>query len=376
MSRLADSAVFIKAGGRALAFAAIFLVAITSDVFADGSWTEKVTIKGDFRYRHQTDDPENGLERNRNRFRARIGIDAKLDDQTKLGFQLASGSSDPISTNQTLDEGFSSKQVNIDLAYFQWNPARAKGVTLAGGKIKNPFFTPGETEMIWDGDLNPEGIAGTFESSGSETAKFFITLAGFWVEENSSSPDAGLRAAQAGVTLTGKSKKVSATFGGSFYDYSNAKGYSTFYDYEDSFGNSIDMNDAYMYDYNLLEGFAQVTANAGSTPFSIFASVVSNGDADSAKTGFLVGASIGQAKKTGSAMFRYNYRKVERDAVVGAFTDSDFGGGGTDRKGHEIGLDVMASSKVKLGATVFLVKKGLENSTDHNILQLDANFKI
>ena len=63
-------------------------------------WTEKIKVKGDLRYRHEMIKIEDEDARNRHRIRARIGVEANPTDNIKLGFQLATGSDDPISRNQ------------------------------------------------------------------------------------------------------------------------------------------------------------------------------------------------------------------------------------------------------------------------------------
>ena len=50
----------------------------------------------------------------------------------------------------------------------------------------------------------------------------------------------------------------------------------------------------------------------------------------------MAGATLGKAKDKGSWQFDYNYRDLEADAVVGAFSDSDFAGGGTGAEGHKL----------------------------------------
>ena len=84
-----------------------------------GNWWEKVKIKGDLRYRHEMIDKEDKDDRHRHRVRARLGIFGDVSPYTKVGIQLATGSNDPVSTNQTLDGAFSTKQVGIDHATFR-----------------------------------------------------------------------------------------------------------------------------------------------------------------------------------------------------------------------------------------------------------------
>ena len=81
---------------------------------------DRVNVNADFRYRFEAFDIEDTPDRHRNRLRARVGMTAAVTDNTQLGFELASGSEDPVSTNQSLGNDFSTKPVNIDQAYLRW----------------------------------------------------------------------------------------------------------------------------------------------------------------------------------------------------------------------------------------------------------------
>ena len=50
----------------------------------------------------------------------------------------------------------------------------------------------------------------------------------------------------------------------------------------------------------------------------------------------------------------YNYRDLQADAVVGAFTDSDFIGGGTGGQGHLFSFAYQVAKNVQAGVTYFL----------------------
>jgi opacity protein-like surface antigen len=84
------------------------------------SWSDRVKLDGDFRYRFESIDLEGGDTRTRSRIRARTNIKAELSNNIEVGFGLATGGEDPVSTNQTLGGGGSSKEVNLNLAYVDW----------------------------------------------------------------------------------------------------------------------------------------------------------------------------------------------------------------------------------------------------------------
>ena len=75
--------------------------------------------------------------------------------------------------------------------------------------------------------------------------------------------------------------------------------------------------------------------------------------ADNNDTGFVVGAKLGKAKDQGSYELGYDYRDVEADAVVGAFADSDSGGGGTDIDGHRLSGKYQFTKYVQGAVTLF-----------------------
>jgi len=122
------------------------------------------------------------MNRGRARFRLRIAAETKLDDNWTLGFRLASGSDpDPTSTNQSMDDNFAKKDMWIDRVYAIY---KAGNVKIAAGKIANPFET---TDIIWDSDINLEGVAETFSFENGH-----ITLGQMVLSENSSAADAYL----------------------------------------------------------------------------------------------------------------------------------------------------------------------------------------
>ena len=114
-------------------------------------------MNADLRYRFESIDAESIPDRLRNRVRARVGIKADINENTLLGFELASGSDDPVSTNQTLGDNFSSKGVNIDQAYMRFR-LTGQDLDIYAGKFKNTLQRVGGNGLIWDGDLRPEGI--------------------------------------------------------------------------------------------------------------------------------------------------------------------------------------------------------------------------
>jgi hypothetical protein len=116
--------------------------------------------------------PNDWQERERERYRLRLGLRGTLLDDWFFGVRLET-SQNPRSTNVTFGDDASSSSaggggpfakgsdgINVGQAYLGY-----KGIpdlTLIGGKMPNPFVT---TRMVWDDDINPEGLAEQWKHS-------------------------------------------------------------------------------------------------------------------------------------------------------------------------------------------------------------------
>lgn len=341
---------------------------IPANSHSQDSWTDSISIKGDIRPRFEAIDEDGEEERQRGRFRIRVGMTADVNDNVRAIVQLASGGDNPVSTNQTFDDGFSRKDIGIDLAYVDWAPK--EGMHVFAGKMKNPFFRPGGHALIWDSDLNPEGLALSYEKRA-----FFGTLANFSVEERSAADDSLLMAAQAGLKFDAAEGNV-VTVGVGYFDYSETAGNSPFYDGNPR-GNSVE-NGNLVFDYGQLELFAQLDTKLGDIPVSVFADYVQNSDADTNDTGYAFGATFGKASAPGTWEGSIAYQDLEADAVIATFTDSDFGGGGTDASGFTLKAKYALADNWTFGGTLFLneVEENIGNEHDYTRLQLDLEFKF
>jgi hypothetical protein len=333
------------------------------------SWADRIKFKGDIRLRYEAIDEDGEEERNRMRFRSRFGLSAKVSDDVKFVFQLASGGDNPVSTNQTFDDGFSTKDIGVDLAYVDWKIN--DNLNFYGGKMKNPLYKAGGVPLVWDSDLNPEGLAMKFTSGG-----FFGTAGGFSVEERSSADDSLLLVVQAGYKFD-VGENASLTAGAGYFAYSNTVGNEPFYNGR-SKGNSVDINGDYIYDYKNTEIFAQFDTKVRDWPLRIYAHATQNNEVSTEDMGYAVGAKLGSAKSDGQMEFSWTYQDIEADSVIGTYNDSDFGGGGTDSDGHMLKAKYAVSKKIVLGGTLFLNNVDRFQGTEHdyNRLQLDVEFKF
>jgi len=329
-------------------------------------WAETVKWQGDFRYRYEDID-DGGSDRERHRVRARAALIAQAAENVEVGLGLATGGDDPVSTNQTLGGGGSTKDIKLDLAYFKWKP---NNFWLSGGKVKNPYYKPAKSALVWDDDFRPEGIF-----AGWDGDLFFVNSS--YIHINSDSKD-GLDEAIWGAQLGTKLGLFTVAAG--YLDIPTA-GLPAIYD-DDFFGNASEIKggeEVYKYDYELVTIGADASFNLGSLPLGVYADFVQNQDADDNDQGYIVGAKLGSAKKQGTWQVQYQWQSLEADATLALLTDSDFMGGGTDGEGHKISAAYALIDKWTLGFTYFDGDKCFDDikcdSRGYDRLMIDTKFK-
>ncbi|HLW34775.1 MAG TPA: putative porin [Chthoniobacterales bacterium] len=119
-------------------------------------------------------------ERERERYRIRLGLKGTLLDDWLFGIRLETGTS-PRSTNVTFGDDTAgngpfakvSDSINVGQAYIGYKGF--KDFMFTGGKMPNPLVN---TPMVWDPDINPEGLAEqwkhtfSFGETGGEIAPY------------------------------------------------------------------------------------------------------------------------------------------------------------------------------------------------------------
>jgi polyhydroxyalkanoate synthesis regulator phasin len=340
-------------------------------------WVQNTAFKGDFRFRYQHEhrDDTGNPDRDRFRFRWRVGADSQINDQWKAGFRLASGGDDPRSTNQTLTDTFSSKGIRIDEAYATYKPFAFASAT--GGKMPNPLWEP--KDLIWDTDITPEGAAIQTSYELFPKFKLFFTPAAFILEEFSGdSNDPWMLVLQPG-------------FDWGMTDMLNLKVAYSRYEYYNVTGNSLDTYSAHSntrvngvlvenYDANAVFGELGAKLPIPFLPYAALFGEWIQSEANHNSTAWLAGFKFGHKKVSefGQWQVVYNYRNLERDAIPDFLPDSDFRGGSTNGKGHEVEAVFGVAKHVTLGLDYYNNKLNEKNGGDdqqEDLLQLDMILK-
>jgi hypothetical protein len=333
------------------------------------AWVNDTKFKGDFRYRYENVDRAGTTYKDRQRIRLRVGAYGQVNDYVDYGIRLATGTDSAgngsaTSANQDLGESNTKFDIYLDQIYVDLHPEMLMGSHLIMGKMPQPWLD--RTGLIWDGDLNPEGLALTYKNTTSNGVTLYANAGSFVVKENKGD-DLQLWAGQ----IAGETKIGDATvrLGMSDFYYQNA----------DSSGvaaglTTVPANTAGT-GFHLVEGFGSVSTKIADLPVAFNGQYVVNVDAaTSDDTAYLFGFSLGKAKNKGDWEAGYNYRDTGADAVPDGFNDSDFAYGYAGSHGHSFWGKYQIAKNLQGGLTYIMAVDYLER--DVNTLQADLNFKF
>jgi len=352
------------------------------------TWVRGLRVEGDLRTRLQSDDFDAGnaaaisitdtnrnraltlanttVDRQRLRVRARLGVVATADDNWSGSLRLTTGSStDPLSSNQTLGTYGNRFTTAFDRAFIRWRSGSSLNAVF--GRFGNPWFG---TDLVWANDLGFDGVAAQWTPSVGSWGRAFFTAASMPVQEvELDSADKWLYGVQAGMEWPGRGL-VSGRVGLAYYHYTkltgqaNAPGSSlrdftapafaqkgnTYFNISSDAARPLL---ALAADYRLVNLTGSIDIlTIGWKHLVLTGDVVRNVGFKKAQVSARVGttvepevfgvqlrASLGDADVDSRHKWQVflAYKRVERDAVPDAFTDSDLRGGGTDVKGYTLG---------------------------------------
>jgi hypothetical protein len=345
-------------------------------------WLERFKFTGDLRLRYQLDKTEHSDQRHRGRIRVRFGTEVDVIDNIKVFAGIATGSGDPRSTNQTLDNTFEHPTIRLDYAYAQYQPF--SWLTLKGGEIRGmPLWEP--ADFLWDTDINPDGVAGQLnypllkaKEKGGLSVNGFFNTAFFLLDEYSTREDPYMYLFQPGFDV--KLKDFSLKTAVAYYGFEHVKDYLL--DYSSGTNTRRTGPTRLRYGYNSLGvgtelGYEKPLGLAFIPYVALLGEYIYNPAPSTNNDGFAVGMKVGHKKvsEKGSWSAMYLYRYLERDAWLDTFPDSDALGGRTNARGHEVILQYGLFKHVSLGADYYnmIPIKGDPKNTEQ-VFQLDLLF--
>ncbi len=328
---------------------------MVSKGFADptvvlSKWVEEIKISGDLRLRgedfHKTTPGQ--VDRSRQRYRLRVNTDFKLPKNFFVKTTVASGTGEQVSTNQSFDNLSSQKSIWIDKVYAGWVPCEF--LTLQAGRMENPIWRQYSSDVVWDGDFNPEGFS---ESVNALVGPFnvFATALQMVVDEDSgnnqgtatagSQKDQWMLGEQVGVEfrlpLESRMRLAYANYNwinermGDFSAVAFNEGNRRAFPSSGTLSNNFYVN----------EYTGALSSWVLGKPVVLQGTYIRNDQAredalmqPKENTGYQWGVIFGRAKEAKTWEVAYFNKHVRTDATVADVSDSDFGDGGTNREGH------------------------------------------
>ncbi len=240
---------------------------------------------------------------------------------------------------------------------------------IISGKFKNPLWKP--SDLLWDGDLNPEGAALKLSYSPKDNVDFFLNSAFFLLEESSShNNEATMWAFQPGFKISHGNAYWKNAF--TLYAGNDLKGRS--------FNESAGTNNSDNYNYSCGAYSTELGMKLKNAPINyigVIGDLVYNPDPSTGNTGFLFGVKLGdkKVKKKGQWQAKALYRRLEKDSWIDAFPDSDTLSGKTDVKGPEFIFKYAVAKNVVFGADYYYTKR-ISSDVKEHLLQLDMVYKF
>lgn len=383
-------------------------------------WLDRLTPFGDLRLRDEGFYQQDLHARDRFRLRGRIGLLANVADEISGTLRLATGNSDnPISTNQTLGDTFTSKTINLDWAYLTLKPGKTFGLepgrfSITAGKFG--INTQRFSELVWDDDVSPEGATETLtlvQQRDGWLRGLRLHALQWIVDEVADGADPWISGSQfVGEAAPNATTSWTLAVADYYFDHTNAVARKFLNPYDDppantkpnsNFNNQLANSNAVVRDSTgkiLKYRSAFNVVNAGSEfdaadpagvgiPAGVYADVAYNTAADGRNLGLYAGGGIGRAGKDwyhdalrnqGDWGLAYTYAWIEQDAVLSLFTYSEInefsthpasvGGsrptqkGGTNLSAHIVRLDYVALASLQLTAKVHFINaldRGISN---------------
>ena len=353
------------------------------------AWVQNIKLKGDLRlryqYKHAKATNDYKKDTNIGRIRARLGLEAKINEKLMAGIGIATGSGDPRSTNITFGSYNTKKSIVLDYGYAKYSPF--SWLTLVGGKMQlaDTLWMP--TDLIWDSDITPEGAILQFNKKlGSNTSIFFNTGALIVDADTSSDTDAPMAyIVQPGVNYK-ISDNMSLKGAFSFQGFSNVNGHkSSSYSGASNTGNTTAGSSSYTYNYQMInpaleisikEPFKAIGLNVES--LKLLGEYVNNLDVSEGASGFSCGFKLGNSKveKWGDWQVKYIYAMLGRDAVLDVLPDSDRYGGKTGMRSHEVSVSYGLGKHTSLGFDVYRSWSIIGSKAPETLVQLDWKMKF
>jgi hypothetical protein len=332
---------------------------------AAASAPAQLHFMGDARYRYEAIDAF-GTSYDRQRVRARFGVDAEITPATHAVFKLSTGAGDPRSAHITFSGGYSRKEVGVDLAYLEWK--LDPEISVAAGKLPHPTWRASQSLFI-GGDFNPEGLAASYVNESG----LFVSAYSFWLADHGTNHDAKQNGTQVGYGSTNGAEQWKLAV--SYNDFSHVRGAMPFLDGVNAFGNSTRPDGSFSSAFEIVDTSAQWTHKGLAGSVTLFSHLAHNAQAQRGADAFAGGVEYAPNFFVRDWSVSYQYARIGQDSLFGQLMDGDFGGGVTDSRGHVVRASFRPAARSRATLSYFHNQVGQpEQHDEFRLLQLDLDF--
>lgn len=318
---------------------------------APASRLDRLNVTSDLLLRYEGNfSDEDDPDRERGVMRARLGATYEVSDLVTVGGLLETGDpDDPNSGYLTMSDFDDDFEISLSRAYVALNLG---DTTVYGGKFAKPFDS---MDLLWDGDVNPMGLAAVYEKALSSTLSLRASGIYFIVDESAGGPDSDMIGGQVKLTAT-PAEGWKAWLAGAYYDYELGSVEGA--DAGDIRSNLIIADGHYLSDYDIVDILAGVTWPGFSPDWPVTVRgdyVVNQGAAVDGDTAYHVDLIAGKSSAPGDLGFSVGYGQAEVDAVLAAFSNDNFGLA-TNYETYKFGVDYVPMEHVRLSAALYHYK--------------------
>ena len=319
---------------------------------AAAEWSD-ISTKADFRFRNENYSVEDGDSHTRQRIRARVDLGYNVKKDMHFHLRLATGTGSATSTNQDLDGNNDKSGLLVDRAYVgqHWGD-----VHLHAGIMKNYYTRIGGTQVIFDSDVNLEGIHTSYSKHGA-----YVNFGSFTIDAQKASEgdnDVQLLASQLGYK--GDAGMVKYHVGASNYHYQGAHAANI-----DSTNEGI----------NIVELYGAVKFDL-KVPVKLYVTSITNNEAEDDNTASAYGIKIGKAKKAHDWSLGFESRTTESNAVFGELNDGSFAGKNDNSTGTVITAKYKTCDKSALKLTMYSNTQNVDESNEAAFSQTHLDYIV
>ncbi|MBC7419988.1 MAG: hypothetical protein H7328_04605 [Bdellovibrio sp.] len=301
---------------------------------------KKIDLNGDLRYRMQAITAGTKEERRVHRLMFRVGQTIQPIQDLKITYRLLTGTaanSGSVTLGDSKAPGSPRQPIGLDLAYATFPLNDEAQIYI--GKYPQLTYSPGKNQLILDRDISPEGAGLQYKTKFLDDRLLAtFNLGSAWLREKYDDTlgqdltDAFLNTAQ--LNLTYKLSDFQFLIGYGIFSYTSIKD-----DVPASFavgatsprGNTLDLLGNYQYQYEITQNYLEIKWIQKPFDISIFAELDQNTAAPSSLNKAAV---YGLTLSYSNWSFSFMQQKIEKDAVLALYSDSDFADNQTSSRGY------------------------------------------